>query len=86
MPRWTRRIGGTPPQPPGSNEVEPNNTRATSQLVATDNTTINGTMSSSSDTDYYRMTLAGGWHADGDADAERVVGLRPVRLQQQRRR
>jgi len=53
-------IGGTPPQPPGSNEVEPNNTRATSQLVSTDNTTINGTMSSSSDTDYYRMTLAAG--------------------------
>ena len=53
-------IGGTPPQPPGSNEVEPNNTRATSQIVATDNTTINGTMSSSSDTDYYRMTLAAG--------------------------
>jgi serine protease len=53
-------IGGTPPQPPGSNEVEPNNTRASSQVVATDNTTINGTMSSSSDTDYYRMMLAAG--------------------------
>jgi serine protease len=52
-------IGGTTP-PPGGNEVEPNNTRATSQLVSTDNTTINGTMSSSSDTDYYRMTLAAG--------------------------
>ena len=60
MPRLTRRSAGTPPQPPGSNEVEPNNTRATSQVVATDNTTINGTMSSSSDTDYYRMTLAAG--------------------------
>src|SRR5688572_29940622 len=53
-------LGGPPPQPPGSTEVEPNNTRATSQVVATDNTTINGTMSSSSDTDYYRMTLAAG--------------------------
>jgi serine protease len=52
-------IGGTTP-PPGSNEVEPNNSRATSQLVPTDNTTINGTMASSSDTDYYRMTLAAG--------------------------
>ncbi len=52
-------IGGTTP-PPGSNEVEPNNSRATSQLVSTDNTTINGTMASSSDTDYYRMTLAAG--------------------------
>jgi serine protease len=49
-----------PPPPPGNNEVEPNNTRATSQLVSTDNTTVNGTMSSSSDTDYYRMTLAAG--------------------------
>ena len=52
-------IGGPPPNP-GNNEVEPNNTRATSQLVSTDNTTINGTMASSSDTDYYRMTLAAG--------------------------
>jgi len=52
-------IGGTTP-PPGGNEVEPNNTRATSQLISTDNTTINGAMSSSSDTDYYRMTLAAG--------------------------
>ncbi|HET9474141.1 MAG TPA: S8 family peptidase [Steroidobacteraceae bacterium] len=52
-------LGGPPPQP-GGNEVEPNNSRSTSQLVSTDNTTINGTMSSSSDTDYYRMTLAAG--------------------------
>jgi serine protease len=53
-------LGGPPPPPPGNAEVEPNNSRATSQLVSTDNTTINGTMSSSSDTDYYRMTLAAG--------------------------
>ena len=52
-------IGGTTP-PPGTAEVEPNNTTGTSQLVTVDNTTINGTMSSSSDTDYYRMTLAAG--------------------------
>jgi serine protease len=52
-------IGGTTP-PPGNAEVEPNNTTGTSQLVSTDNTTINGTMASSSDTDYYRMTLAAG--------------------------
>jgi serine protease len=52
-------IGGTTP-PPGSNEIEPNNSRTASQLISTDNTTINGTMSSSSDTDYYRMTLAAG--------------------------
>ena len=52
--RWA-----TPP-PPGINEVEPNNSRTAAQLISTDNTTINGTMSSSSDTDYYRMTLAAG--------------------------
>jgi serine protease len=52
-------IGGTTP-PPGTNEVEPNNSTGTSQLVSTDNTTINGTVSSSTDTDYYRMTLAAG--------------------------
>jgi len=52
-------IGGTTP-PPGTNEVEPNNSTGTSQLVSTDNTTINGTLSSSTDTDYYRMTLAAG--------------------------
>jgi serine protease len=52
-------IGGTTP-PPGGNEIEPNNSRTASQLISTDNTTINGTMSSSSDTDYYRMTLAAG--------------------------
>ena len=53
-------LGGPPPQPPGINEVEPNNSRTASQVISTDNTTINGTMSSSSDTDYYRMTLAAG--------------------------
>ena len=52
-------IGGTTP-PPGTSEVEPNNSTGTSQLVSTDNTTINGTLSSSTDTDYYRMTLAAG--------------------------
>jgi len=53
-------IGGTTPPPPGTAEVEPNNSRGTAQLVSTDNTTINGTMSSSSDTDYYRVNLAAG--------------------------
>lgn len=52
--------GGPQPPPPGTAEVEPNNTTGTSQLVTVDNTTINGTMASSSDTDYYRMTLAAG--------------------------
>jgi serine protease len=53
-------LGGPPPPPPGTAEVEPNNTTGTSQLVTVDNTTINGTMATSSDTDYYRMTLAAG--------------------------
>jgi len=52
-------IGGTTP-PPGGNEVEPNNSTSASQLISTPNTTINGTMSSSSDTDYYRLSLAAG--------------------------
>jgi serine protease len=52
--------GGTTPPPPGSAEVEPNNSRSAAQLVSTDNTTINGTMSSSSDTDYFRVNLPAG--------------------------
>jgi serine protease len=54
-------IGGTPPDPPGTiAEVEPNNSRSASQLISTDNTTVNGTMSASSDNDYYRLTLPAG--------------------------
>jgi serine protease len=54
-------IGGTPPDPPGTiAEVEPNNSRAAAQLISTDNTTVNGTMASSSDNDYYRLTLPAG--------------------------
>jgi serine protease len=55
-------IGGTtPPDPPGTiAEVEPNNSRAAAQLISTDNTTVNGTMGSSSDNDYYRLTLPAG--------------------------
>jgi serine protease len=54
-------IGGTIPNPPGTiAEVEPNNSRAASQLIATDNTTVNGTIGSTSDTDYYRLTLPAG--------------------------
>ena len=52
-------IGGTTP-PPGGNEVEPNNSTSASQPISTPNTTINGTMSSSSDTDYYRLSLPAG--------------------------
>jgi serine protease len=56
-------LGNTPPPPPpppGSNEVEPNNSLAASQLVSVDNTTIDGTISASSDTDYYRVSLPAG--------------------------
>jgi serine protease len=54
-------IGGTIPDPPGTiAEVEPNNSRAASQLIATDNTTVNGTIASSGDNDYYRLTLPAG--------------------------
>ncbi|HEU4780651.1 MAG TPA: hypothetical protein VFS58_12285, partial [Steroidobacteraceae bacterium] len=55
-------IGGPGPGPgPGTiNEVEPNNSRAASQLISTDNTTVNGTIGSNSDNDYYRLTLPAG--------------------------
>ena len=55
-------LGTVPPvDPPGTiAEVEPNNSRAASQLVSTDNTTVNGTIGSSSDNDYYRITLPAG--------------------------
>jgi len=52
-------IGGTTP-PPGTAEVEPNNSRSTSQLVSAANTTINGTMGSSTDTDYFQLSLPAG--------------------------
>ena len=54
-------IGGTPPDPPGTiAEVEPNNSRTASQLISVDNTTVNGTIGSTSDNDYYRLTLPAG--------------------------
>ncbi len=48
-----------PPPPPSGNEVEPNNGTATAQAV-TQGTTINGTMASSSDTDFFKVTVATG--------------------------
>ncbi|MDF3019100.1 MAG: peptidase [Steroidobacteraceae bacterium] len=51
----------TPPDPPGTiAEVEPNNSRSASQLVSTDNSTVAGVIGSTSDTDYYRVTLPAG--------------------------
>ncbi|RZA25243.1 MAG: peptidase S8, partial [Lysobacteraceae bacterium] len=54
-------IGGTvPPAGPTITEVESNNTTATASLISTSGTTVNGTMASSSDTDYYRVDLPAG--------------------------
>jgi serine protease len=55
-------LGDTPPtNPPGSvNETEPNNSRGAAQPIASANTTVDGTMASSSDTDYYSLTLPAG--------------------------
>lgn len=50
---------GTTPPPPAGNEVEPNNSTGTAQAV-TQGTTITGTVASSSDTDYFRVTVAAG--------------------------
>jgi serine protease len=51
--------GGTTPPPATGNEVEPNNSTGAAQVVAK-GTTISGTMGSSSDTDYFRVTVAAG--------------------------
>lgn len=51
--------GGTtppPPPPPAGNEVEPNNSTGTAQTV-TRGTTISGTVASSTDTDYFRVSV-----------------------------
>jgi serine protease len=56
-------IGGTtpPPDPPGTvAESEPNNSRAAAQAIVATNTTVNATMSSSTDTDYYSVALPAG--------------------------
>jgi serine protease len=52
--------GSSSPPPSGSSEVEPNNTRSQAQTVSSSGTTINGTMSASSDQDYYKISLPAG--------------------------
>ncbi|WP_307730393.1 S8 family serine peptidase [Massilia varians] len=54
-------IGGTTP-PSGTviNETESNNTLGTANLVSTSGTTVNATLSSSTDTDYFRVDLPAG--------------------------
>ena len=49
-----------PPTGPTISETESNNTVATANTVSTANTTVNGTMSASSDTDYFKVSLAAG--------------------------
>jgi serine protease len=59
----TAAIGGTtPPDPPPGTiaEVEPNNSRTASQLVSTDNSTVAGTIATTSDNDYYRVSVPAG--------------------------
>jgi serine protease len=50
----------TPPPSSGSTEVEPNNTTSQAQVVSTSGITINGTMSGSTDYDYYRVSVPAG--------------------------
>ncbi len=53
--------GSTTPPPGGTmNETESNNSRTTANTVSTSGTTVNGSISSSSDTDYFKVTVAAG--------------------------
>lgn len=45
---------------PTINETESNNTTATANVISTANTTVNGTMSASTDVDYYQVSLPAG--------------------------
>ena len=51
--------GTTPPPPTAINEIEPNGSTSSAQAV-TAPVTVNGTMGSWSDNDYFRLTLAAG--------------------------
>jgi serine protease len=52
--------GGGGPTPTPVAEVESNNTRSSAQLVTPNPALVSGRIASSSDTDYYRVTLAAG--------------------------
>lgn len=52
--------GTTPPSGTVINETESNNTLGTANLVSTSGTTVNATLSSSTDTDYFRVDLPAG--------------------------
>ncbi|MFM2400423.1 MAG: hypothetical protein RL341_2580, partial [Pseudomonadota bacterium] len=50
--------GGTTPPTGGTvNETEPNDSTGAAQAIATSGTTVNGTMGSASDNDYFRVSL-----------------------------
>jgi len=53
-------LGDIPPPPITMNETESNNSISVANLVSTSNTTVNGSLSSSSDTDYFRVNLPAG--------------------------
>jgi hypothetical protein len=55
-----QNIIGTVVTGPTINETEANNTTATANVITTANTTANGTMSASSDIDYFKVTLPAG--------------------------
>ncbi|MBC7684506.1 MAG: S8 family serine peptidase [Bdellovibrionales bacterium] len=57
-----KAVGGTTTTPPpaGFNETESNNTTATANPVTTSGAVVNGTMGSSTDTDYFVVQLAPG--------------------------
>jgi hypothetical protein len=52
----------TTPPPPGPtiSETESNNTTATANVISTANTTVNGTMSASTDLDYFKVSIPAG--------------------------
>ena len=52
--------GGTTPTGPTISETESNNTTATANTVSEANTTVNGTMSTNSDVDYFKVSLPAG--------------------------
>ncbi len=54
-------LTGTTTPPGGTmNETESNNTTSTANTVSTSGTTVNGSISSSSDTDYFKVTVGAG--------------------------
>ena len=53
-------LGAVTPPSTTINETESNNTLSTANPIATANTTVNGTMASSTDSDYFRVDLPAG--------------------------